>query len=256
MEDQEDQEDQNQFRPQYLATRYSHPLDQTIRYMEDSSWYIRWYIKCTSSVRGVRSVTQIAHECLLAASCTDHSCEREKNTCQGEVCQGRTIHKSIECYLNRVPSPTPVPVVFQQWWSTLLHEHIWQPLRTEMVIRSDAQTRLVGVVDCILFRVSNGGSTLELKLLDWKVSTPSSWSKSAGTYQLNLYRHLLETYYHTFQIDGYTYTDVRVVEMSLVYIHPNLTSIQACPVDIIEVQPIIRNLHKKQVEVSCPTTDN
>lgn len=226
--------------PGYLASRFPHTLDNTIRSTE-SSWYVRWYVKSTQSTPGVQSVTQVAQQW---SSHHRLPAPIKENDSQGDRRQqGREVHRQIEQFLNYVPSDLPDSL--QSWWKRRCVERpTWRPLRTEMVVRSDVETRLVGVIDLVLYRPGPRG-VLDLALIDWKVSRPSALAMTSGRYQLNLYRHLLEKYYGQYKVDDTWFTSVRVVDMRLIFIDPHTHKVRERDVSIEDVTPVIQCLKRR-----------
>jgi hypothetical protein len=87
-----------------------------------------------------------------------------------------------------------------------------------MPVFSDVETRIVGVIDAVFVDID--ASTAEedvfvLHLRDWKYSMLCP----VQTLQLNMYAHLLETYYREISYGGKTYSRIRVDSMELVYFH-------------------------------------
>jgi hypothetical protein len=167
--------------------------------------------------------------------------------------RGLDVHHQIDLYFNLLPAKEPA--IFHQWWDRFqAQEPEWSPLRTEMIVRSDVRTRLVGVVDLVLFRIVEQCS-LELCLIDWKVSTDHEYNVYSGSLQLNLYKYLLETYYCEFVIDGKTFTNVQVSKMLVVFFSPDLHTVRqhTAPLLTTEVHGIIHDL-QEQVNYSEPPT--
>ena len=226
------------FQPRYLSTRYTHPLDNTIR-RTGSSWYVRWFVKSTDSLDHVHSVSTIVQKYAM------RKCPVPPRSADTDILhhrkRGLEVHHQIDLYFNLLPSEAPP--IFHQWWTHFHSQHPeWSPLRTEMIIRSDVCTRLVGVIDLVLFRIVE--KTLELWLVDWKVSTDHEYNVYSGSLQLNLYKHLLEKYYCEFTIDGVKFVDVRVVKMLLVFFAPDLKTVHDRTVSVLrtEVVEIVQDL--------------
>lgn len=220
------------FRPGYLSTRYSHPLDRTIRRVNDT-WYVRWYVKSKAS-HVVHAVTGMVTEYALATR--GAPCKKPTKASREE---GTRLHAEIERHLNRLPAR--LPMAFVRWCEHMhVHHPSWQPFRTEMVLRSSAQHRLLGVVDCIFFRVV--GDQLQLWLLDWKFQDPSEFDGIVGGFQVNVYRHLLESCYRVFVVDGRK-LPAHVQRMSLVHFPDHGSPFRVHDVDVDDV--VVRSVLAK-----------
>ena len=94
-----------------------------------------------------------------------------------------------------------------------------------MVVRSDNLKRIVGVVDVLFMStmtdVERDDGYLHVHLKDWKYS-PSILSHFIEySLQVNMYKHLLETYYDNieFKVCSKTYRGIIVDSMELVVFH-------------------------------------
>lgn len=170
---------------------------------------------------------------------------------------GTAMHKAIEDFLNRpddeqtavvqlyadiaqvhssVPD-TPEFCHFLTFWSDLLASTTYRPYRTEWLVY-DKDRRLAGSIDLILHDPTT--DSRRIIILDWKRSKEikffDSFEKGRTIWrhldncnwnhyrlQLNMYRHLLETFY-----------DKQVVEMGIVVFHPRNKSYIVLPVDRME----------------------
>ena len=170
----------------YLSARYAHPLDRTIRY-KHRRWHIRWYVDLSCMDTVVPSAPDIEET------------------------------ETLERYFNGYGSPS---MRFLVWWNTYQTRFPGiRPLRTEMILRSDAKQKIVGIANLVL--------------LDTNVCTPEvahvhvlQYTTSlVGAVQLNLYQYLLETFYRNYPIDDKVYHSLRVIRRTLVVFPPD-----GCPV--------------------------
>jgi hypothetical protein len=203
----------------FLYAANTHVRDKRVRYVDHRRFYIRWQEVRDSEVtyEDTVSVTTLADPYNKTTSTTT---DREQARQQGLL-----LHRVLECYYNgfcstlSVLGPVLRPIVesyIKDIGSTLT------PWRTEMAIFSDIETRIVGVVDIIyvdtdrdFMEDEEDQDVLYIHLRDWKYSS----NCPLQTTQLNLYRYLLEEYYHDITYQGRVYTRFRVRSMALIYFH-------------------------------------
>jgi hypothetical protein len=102
-----------------------------------------------------------------------------------------------------------------------------RPWRTEMVVRSSTDLRMVGVVDALfLVGALSEGPTLDLHLKDWKYSMDITNRKTDYELQLNIYKYILESHYRdvSFVCEGRVYTHLRIATMEMVVFHESLAA--------------------------------
>ena len=162
--------------PAYLSARYAHPLDRTLRYV-DGCYYVQWYVESRD----------------FSSSCQTH----------------RHRPAGIERFFNGYPRAA-TSTCFRVWWQDYQARFPGiLPLRTNMVVRSGARHRLLGVVDLVLLDRSSSSATRAcVHLLDW-----SPWQ---ATRRLTLYQYLLETFYGHYPIDGVVYPALEVTRRAVV----------------------------------------
>ena len=94
-----------------------------------------------------------------------------------------------------------------------------------MVIRSDNNKRIVGIIDALFIssvkNTYDNDGYLHVHLRDWKYSPSIKSHFGEYALQLNIYMHLLETYYDSieFQVCSKRYRGIRVDSMELVVFH-------------------------------------
>jgi hypothetical protein len=184
---------QTRLSPTYLATRYAHPLDCTIRYLPlTGRWYIRWYVKsdtpCVDTVSVTTLVDRYVGPSVPSALCLGQGL--------GHRASGVDLHRTLEWFFNGYGSP---PMEFLVWWDAYQTRFPGiRPLRTEMIVRSSIREKLIGVVDVVLLdTLASTPDSARVHLLDWKYTshrTLGDTSLRKGALQLNMYQYLLETF--------------------------------------------------------------
>jgi hypothetical protein len=170
---------------------------------------------------------------------------------------GTRMHEQIEFYLDHgeLP-PKPYSPAFQQFldWAETAD---LKPFRTEMMVFTDAKTRVSGSVDLVEV-VKAEGDTLVLRLRDWKRSKRIERTAFRGRrgkricaqlpdcnyyhyqLQLNIYRYILETFYGNFPYKGKIYKKVRIESMWICVFHPNQQAAQI--IRVANMQSIVREM--------------
>lgn len=147
-----------------------------------------------------------------------------------------------------------------------------QPYRSEWFIFTDDSTRITGSIDMVFVngpvmntlwkRVQYGGNppdTLHVFIYDWKCSKEikkyNKWERgikplgalhNANFYhysiQLNVYKYILENFYHDVTWNGQRYARIEVDGMFLVCMHPRHKKFQLhrCPNYQTELQTIVQ----------------
>lgn len=212
----------------YLATRYVHPLDHTIRRCRTTEkWYVRWYTRPVKEhdilTMSVRTFVQKYRPRLPVVN---HNPDRNTTTTRTieEVrTVGIRVHASIERHLNGYTHNSDGFDFVYRWLDRYMTSRPDVcPLRTEMMIRTDVSLSLAGVVDCILFdRRLSTNDVLYVDIIDWKVSSSiceDSPSFLLASLQLNTYKYILQRFYGKYPIDGKVYTTLHVQSMYIVVI--------------------------------------
>jgi hypothetical protein len=171
---------------------------------------------------------------------------------------GSAIHDWIdhyyngECSLEDIKDDEIELKYFSQFVKEIHSENISHltPYRSEWFIFSDDDTRIPGAIDmlyvndqvmhmewCKAKRNGTEPTVLHVVIYDWKRSKEikkyNPWEKGYHpcgsmpntnyfhySLQLNLYRYILETYYHGLVYNGKTYDSIRVDFMFLCILHP------------------------------------
>jgi hypothetical protein len=206
------------FEPLFLAARNSHPLDATIRMVEETHvYYVRWFpTKPDISTESI-SVSKLIEEHFpqfvassvlpfmkkdengfhtgvkyVGQKLTDETIQ-EKWKKDGDLARntGTMVHFILECCLNGMDMQPfmkfKVIRHFLFWYKTEMLDKGWIPFRTEMRLRSDAGLRLTGTTDAMFVSENqlppdkcNG--TLKIKMVDWKftpeITTVSKYGKT------------------------------------------------------------------------------
>ena len=213
------------WKPRYLAARYPHRLDGTIRRGTADSFYVRWFqqkpeFSCADTV----SVTSLVRQYVGFDSQKPDAPQPQTDN----RLRGIELHHMIECFLNGF-SPDMLGVdncpvrddfrAFLSWWERFEREEGASPFRTEFHVRSSAAIRVVGIIDALFWlpEASNGTDTLHLIIVDWKCSASTTGREYHA--QINLYGYLLEEYYTPFVIDGHTFQHVCIDAMYVVRFH-------------------------------------
>jgi hypothetical protein len=159
--------------------------------------------------------------------------------------QGTKYHYLAECFYNGMDVAPFADFRVMRQFLRFHAQHVLRtnlvPFRTEMRLRSCNALRLAGTVDALFVDANypppeKCDGELRLHMRDWKFSKEikreSQWENgvracaqlpncnfSRYALQQNLYKHLLETYYAPFSVDGRAYSKIRVVSMQLVVCH-------------------------------------
>lgn len=150
-----------------------------------------------------------------------------------------------ECSLSTVTEDQVELCFFKEFQQQIKGE--LEPYRSEWFVFTDNETRITGAVDMTyvdkahmrqLWTKNKGATdTLHIQIYDWKRSgNIRTFSRERGYYpcealnncnfyhyslQLNLYKYILENYYHDVQWNGHTYKNISVDCMYLCVMHPN-----------------------------------
>ena len=217
------------FSPRVLAALNAHPLDNTIRYTSDRTFYVTWFDSAADrpSVSETVSVTALVAASRHNPTIGTHATQDDDNDEDRREVGIRT-HRWMECLLNGLPSVPGESAVHAQ-----MHGYVntlrTLPWRTEMPIRSCTSTCVVGVVDA-LFMVDacpEAEDVLVLDMVDWKYSVDVTSCLEEYELQLNMYKYILETHYGgvPFQVgDNRWCTAIRIRHMSLVMFHASYTT--------------------------------
>jgi ATP-dependent exoDNAse (exonuclease V) beta subunit len=160
---------------------------------------------------------------------------------------GTIMHQRIEDYLNSKEVDVPDTkefLMFIQFWNSLTTQYpTLRPYRTEWLVY-DEDVGVAGSIDCVLTD-ANGN----LVIIDWKRSKEIKFSNryEKGNYpfhlndncnyihysfQLNFYRHILETKYGK-----------NVIFMMLVVLHPNQSAYMCHVVNRIDISGLWPSLN-------------
>ena len=227
--------------PLYLSTRYDHPLDQTITHTSPTTWYVRWYAKGGIDCSACSSVTSIVQKYAGSifmmgsdiTTCTFHcTSENAKLSVNNTMSQqsvrqaGIDMHQDIQWFFNGFIERAPCSV-FITWWTTFQERFpTFLPVRTEMILRSDACLQLVGTADMLLYDTLSTPDCLNLYLIDWKRTNNIETNKKLCILQLKMYKYLLETYYGIWTIDKCTFRTVKIIHMALVVFSEDLQDVK------------------------------
>jgi hypothetical protein len=216
------------FCPSYLSAVNDHPLDDTIQYLPDGTFFVREFTLQTLAVSSL-----LPHAPTATAVGLGGQAARRR--------RGVQLHRWIECILNGFPMIASESVHHQvlAYYSQCLQDRV-RPWRTEMAIRSCSDLMLVGVVDALFVSChrEQKTTTLSLHLKDWKYSADVSAFVTDYTHQLNYYKFILESAYGSFHFDGQCYDRIQVVSMELVVFHESLATYQV--LSIPDIQPEVR----------------
>jgi hypothetical protein len=189
--------------------------------------------------------------------------------------EGTRMHAFIDDYYNGDRSLDDIKPEQKELW--LFRKFVLDypeliPYRSEWFVFTDNQTRITGAIDMIFVNGpimdtlwnntekygANEPDTLHVNIYDWKRSKQikkyNAWDKgfaplqrlhNANFYhysiQLNLYKYILENYYHNVQWRGKTYKNIQVTYLYLSIFHPSHAAMQLhrCPDYQKEVKEII-----------------
>jgi len=239
------------FSTSFLRSVNRHPLDDTIQYTGARTCYVRWFDRDSDQRHddSTASVTSIVpHESIRGPSEVRHAATTTTSS-DNRRTDGIRMHRWIECVLNGLPMTTDTRLKqqFSQYYYTCIHT-LLVPWRTEMVIRSASDIRLIGVVDALFIsdRQTTDG-TLHLRLKDWKYSPDVLSCLEDYVLQLNLYKFILESHYTDipFEVNGIVYNRLRVETMELVVFHETLPSYQIHIVPDIQTA-VYELMHKRK----------
>lgn len=182
---------------------------------------------------------------------------------------GTHMHAVIERALNGVEPPPedaalPEMAQYRAFMSEWVAPRHLSPYRTEWRLYGDEAFPLSGTADllCVCLPVPEGDE-LPLALLDHKrsrkIDTTDGFERANGVCSdlpatnfskyalaLNVYKHLLETYYRGFVYEGRTYERARVTLMALDVFHPEHEGYEVYEVPCMQnyVQRMRDELHK------------
>ena len=221
-----DRDELSWFSAHVLRAIHRHPHDDTVQYTAKKVFFVRWYATAAEQLQDdtLSVCTMIGH------SVTEPFRGTENTTPLNERREtGIRIHRYIECVLNGLPWRDTFVIYTQinAYLQTQFTQHQMRPWRTEMVIRSSTDLRIVGVVDALfLVGAMPEGPTLDLHLKDWKYSMDITNRKTDYELQLNMYKYILESHYRDlpFVCEGRTYTHIHIATMEMVVFHDSLMS--------------------------------
>jgi hypothetical protein len=244
--------------PLNLSVRYSHPLDKTIIFKSPKKWYVRWYMKHSGNDESLEhvSVTRFVqlyayffikqHYPIEEYQYGKHDEDIVVRTTLNSVRQaGIDLHENIQWYFNGHTDKSPCSS-FDMWWVSFQKRYpTLKPLRTEMILRSDANTRLLGTADMLFYDTLSSPDCLYIHLVDWKRTNNVHKNMNLAMLQINMYKYLLELYYNGWTFDGCSYAKVIVSNMSLIIFSEGLTSVtEFCVHDEISCINMMINKHK------------
>jgi hypothetical protein len=235
--------------PRYLSTRYAHPVDQTITHTTHNKWYVRWYAKSkksdSSTCCSVTSFVQkyakcIAHNLIIReVFCYiekkgKHKPQKTTTTIDSVRQGGIDLHHDIQWFFNGYTARSPC-CVFLEWWTSFQKRNVSLcPMRTEMILRSDANLQLLGTADMLFYDTSiSSTACLYIHLIDWKRTTNVHKNIKLSILQLNTYKYLLETFYGNWSFDGVIYKTIKIKQLSLVVFQEDLRGVTEYNVEII-----------------------
>ena len=192
---------------------------------------------------------------------------------------GTQLHERVEDWYNHIHHDVPRTPEFGYFleYDARVKAKGWCPFRTEWQLWSTAEFRLAGMIDMIYIHrdpkrhalFEDGRWVLVLIMADWKrwkyedsrnkekrwppkpAKKPYSHlpSNDYAKYQLqlNVYRHMLETWYGGMVYRGRVYDAIRIESMELVVMHPLNRQLHVLPVPRRDVTPIF-DLARQQVQ--------
>lgn len=259
------------FDDEFLSSLHSHPYDATITFVDEGhKYFVKWFIErpdevCSNSI----SVTSLVGEYFekfdadkVIAKMKNgrnwnsknkyfHMSEEEIKRCWTKSTDdGTALHSIAEALMNgciNIKSKECLEVKYLlDFWTNVVVKKKWVPFRSEMRVRSDSKTKVVGSVDAIFVNhnydnYDKNDDILHLVVVDWKrskkIETSNKWRKGKEvckdlddcnfvkySLQLSVYKYILEKYYTDFTYKGKKYSKVQVDETALVILHPNNTS--------------------------------
>ena len=215
------------FSPRTLSAINPHPHDRSIRYTSARSFFVTWFESASMGNSDTVSVTSLLPH-------TSRPTDAEPGTVVHDERRERGIqvHTWIEHVLNGLPAAVAgTSGLYRQ-----VVEHVAgipePPWRTEMPVRSSADTRVVGVVDALFVVGVEEDGTLVLDMVDWKYSADAAACVEDYSLQLNMYKYILETAYvgMPFNALGRPCSSIRIRTMSIVLFHESHAAAVAVPV--------------------------
>jgi hypothetical protein len=258
--------------PNVLAEHTPHPLDCTITFEEQEHKYgVKYNGDTTFTYNHVLSVSGFIHDFFHTFDTdkiisnmmkrrnwssspyfgmTSESIKQLWHTNgQDASAAGTAFHAVVECICNGwiVPETYQPNKALEQWinWKKNVFDKAGMlPFRTELRMRADIDTYLVGTADLIAIHKDHAGpestgGVLTLHIRDWKNSREIKripFNKAMGksvlshlvdtnyehyALQQNLYKWLLETYYTHWTWNNKEYTSCKVETIQLIVCHEN-----------------------------------
>jgi hypothetical protein len=212
------------FDPKLLAAKNSHPLDATIRMIEETHiYYVRWEPKKPQETTDSISVSKIidTHFPIFQPEVQVTKMAKIKQPDGVEVHTGKwagytspellvkweedgklardtgtMVHFIIECFLNGMEIGPflqfRVMRHFLAWYQKDILDQGWLPFRTEMRMRSDAALRLTGTTDAMFVHKDQKpqDGVLRIKMVDWKFTKEIDTYSRFGKKGYGLCSHL------------------------------------------------------------------
>ncbi len=202
--------DKPEFEPLLLSCRNAHPLDQTIRMVQEThKYFVKWNLtkqEFTSESISVSGLVEQHFPQFVPTTQVQLMKKDEKGKHVGKYAgltseevialweesnkvprdTGTAVHLIIECFLNgmNIAPYRKFKVIdqFLRWYQTNIVNKNLIPFRTEMMLRSDSNLKLTGTIDALFIDKTHPlphetGGVLELIMVDWKV-TPAIDEKS------------------------------------------------------------------------------
>ena len=160
---------------------------------------------------------------------------------------GTWLHGQLERYMNGIQFNDDIigliPIKqFNKWYDRFFKD-ILIPFRTEFRFRSGSDLKLTGTADLIAIDKNHPppdecDETLSLHIIDWKFSKAikmkNPYQSGVGCcsslddtnyshylLQQNIYKYMMETFYPSWNWNGFKYKHVKVVSMKLCVFHEN-----------------------------------
>ena len=255
--------------PVYLANKNPHDWDISIRFDEEPhNYYIKWDGSteelCDTSVTGFikHNFPPFDADKIIANMRTGKNFHKSKYFGQTDEeikagweelrdsasFAGTNMHRCIEHYYNGMDNDEKDDTYELSLFKTFakeMEDMKIQPFRTEWMVRTDDNYKLVGSVDMLYFskrwdriNKNTGRRELHLIMFDWKRSKLiKRWSREKGfgccsripnanyfhyCLQLNSYKYIIEHFYKNMKVNGIIFDDIIIDRMHLLVCHPNL----------------------------------
>lgn len=289
------------FAPTRLSTVNPHPLDKTIKFVEEShKYYVIWGDEGDEDFdNGSRamSTSTLVHQFFekfdaerIAGRCAGKTSGKYAGMTKKQIVdmwanngreareRGTAAHAVLECLANGFPSADyeKFKVVKQYLDLEKKHFHDLVPFRTELRMHTGTKHCVTGTADLLMISKTHGPPSatrdiLHLTMIDFKFSKQikrcNNWKRGTGPcaslddcnasnyfLQQNIYKWMLEKFYHSFAYKGQPYKKTKVDKMFLAVMHD--TRDEAELVEVPNLQHIVRDImcHRAK-QIAAPPPD-